>query len=219
MLIATTFTRRVFKNSCCQNKEFYCGYLQSLVPVRSVSRPRCTGRPRALVHAAELDFDHKPRKRTLGREWLHRSNLCAAKKCRILINYHPGRFHVTTQCATGLKLAAFSHENIALHRASHLHRFRPDLTAYARVLPKRERSVGIDCALHVAVDEQLVQEFDRAFDRSSSGEKIAGLRWHERAFGWPWDDRWSGRFICVGCGFGLSSEHVHSVIPPGHREI
>ena len=58
------------------------------------------------------------------------------------------------------------------------------------MLPDRERSGGIDCALHIAVDEQLVQEFDRAFDRNSSGEKSAGLRWHERAVGWPWDDRW-----------------------------
>jgi hypothetical protein len=41
----------------------------------------------------------------------------------------------------------------------------------ARVLLDRERSGGIDCALHVAVDEQLVQEFDRAFNRNSSGEK------------------------------------------------
>ncbi len=94
------------------------------------------------------------------------------------------------QRATRLELAAFSHENIALHRPSHLHRFRPDLTAYARVLPDRERSGGIDCALHVAVDEQLVQEFDRAFDRNSSGKNSARLRWHERAVGWSWNDRW-----------------------------
>jgi hypothetical protein len=83
------------------------------------------------------------------------------------------------QRATRLELAAFSHENIALHRPSQLHRFRPDLTAYARVLPDRERSRGIDCALHLAVDEQLVQEFDRAFDRNSSGKKSGA-----------WDDRW-----------------------------
>jgi hypothetical protein len=94
------------------------------------------------------------------------------------------------QRATRLEFAAFSHENIALHRPSHLHRFRPDLTAYARVLPDRERSGRIDCALHFAVDEQLIQEFDRARDRNSSGEKSAGWRWHERAVGWPWDDRW-----------------------------
>jgi hypothetical protein len=76
------------------------------------------------------------------------------------------------------------------NRPSHLHRFRPDLTAYARVLADRERSGGIDCALHLAVDEQLVQEFNRAFNRNSSGEKSAGWRWHERAAGWPLDDRW-----------------------------
>ena len=64
------------------------------------------------------------------------------------------------QRATRLELAAFSHENIALHRPSHIHRFGPDLTAYARVFPDSERSGGIDCTLHVAVDEQLVQEFD-----------------------------------------------------------
>jgi hypothetical protein len=45
------------------------------------------------------------------------------------------------------------------------------------------------------------------------------LRWHERAAGWPWDDRWFGRLVCVGRGFGLSSEHVHSVIPPGHPKV
>jgi hypothetical protein len=105
-------------------------------------------------------------------------DLCAAKKCRILINQQPGRFDITTQHATRLELAAFSHENIALHRPSHLHRFRPDLSAYARVLPDRERSGGTDCALHLAVDEQLVQEFDRAFDRNSSG-KVPSAREEE----------------------------------------
>jgi hypothetical protein len=124
-----------------------------------------------------------------GRALLRRPDLCAAKKRRILINHQPGRFDVTTQRATRLELAAFSHENITLHRPSHLHRFRPDITAYARVLPDRERSGGIDCALHLAVDEQLVQEFNRAFDRNSLGENSAGLRWHERAVGRFWDDR------------------------------
>jgi hypothetical protein len=144
-----------------------------------------------------------------------RPDLCAAKKGRILINHQPRRFDVTMERATRLELAAFSHENIALHRPSHLHRFRPDLTAYACVLSDRERSGGIDCALHLAVDEQLIEEFDRAFDRNSSGEKSAGLRWHERAVGRRWGDRWFGRFVCGGCGFGLSSEDVHSVIPAG----
>jgi hypothetical protein len=94
------------------------------------------------------------------------------------------------QRATRLEFAAFGHENIALDRPSHLHRFGPDFTAYAPVLLNRERSSGIDCALHLAVDEQLVQEFDRAFDRNSSGEKSAGLRWHGRAVEWSRDDRW-----------------------------
>src|SRR4029453_16389896 len=105
---------------------------------------------------------------------------------------------VTTQRATRLELAAFSHENIALHRPSHLHRFRPDLTAYARVLPKREGSGGIDCALHLPVDEQLVQEFDRAFDRNSLGEKSAGLRWHRRVLDSPGATDGFGRFVCGG---------------------
>ena len=75
--------------------------------------------------------------------------------------------------AIRVELAAFSHENISLHRPSHIHRFRPDLTAYARLLPARKRSSGNDCALHLAIEEQLVQEFDRAFDRNSSG-KMSG---------------------------------------------
>ena len=129
--------------------------------------------------------------RTSGGEGLLRPDLCAAKKCRILINHQLGRFDVTTQRATRLELAAFSHENITLHHPSHLHRFRPDLTAYARVLPDRERSGRIDCALHLAVDEQLVPEFDQAFDRNSSGEKSAGLRCHRRAVGWL-----NGRELC-----------------------
>src|SRR5207248_3667346 len=90
------------------------------------------------------------------------SDLCAATKCHILINHQPVRFDITMQCATRLEFAEFSHENIALHRSSRLHRFRPDVTAYARVLPNPERSGGIDCALHLAVDEHPVQEFDRA---------------------------------------------------------
>ncbi len=91
---------------------------------------------------------------------LPRPDLCVAKERHVLINHQPRRFDITTQRAIRLELAAFSHENIALHRPSHLHRFRPDLTAYVRVLPDRKRSGGNDCALHLAVDEQLVQEFD-----------------------------------------------------------
>src|SRR4029453_6531534 len=53
------------------------------------------------------------------------------------------------------------------------------------------------------------------FDLNSSRETSAGLRWDERAVGWLWVDRWSGRFVCVSRGFGLSSEQLHSVIPPG----
>ena len=54
---------------------------------------------------------------------------------------------------TTFEFAAFSHENIVLNRPSHFHRFRPDLGAYPGVLPDRERSGGIDRALHLAVDE------------------------------------------------------------------
>jgi hypothetical protein len=42
------------------------------------------------------------------------------------------------------------------------------------LLPDRKRSGGNDCALHLAIEEQLVQEFDRAFDRNSSG-KMSGV--------------------------------------------
>src|SRR6184192_4060094 len=158
-------------------------------------------------------------KQTSGRERLSRPDLCVATKCHILINHQPGRFDVTMQCATRLELAAFSHENIALHRPSHIHRFGPDLTAYARVLPDRERSGGIDCALHLAVDEQLVQEFDRAFDRNSSGKKSAGLRWHERAVGWRWDDRWVWLIRLRGFGAPArrnAAKSVHGRIVPNH---
>ena len=85
-------------------------------------------------------------KQTSGRERLSRPDLCVAMKCHILINHQPRRFDVTMQRATRLEFAAFGHENIALHRPSHIHRFRPDLTVYARVLPDRKRSGGIDCA-------------------------------------------------------------------------
>src|SRR5262245_33033718 len=95
-----------------------------------------------------------------SRVWRPLPDLCVAKECHILTNHQPGRFDITTQRAIRLQLAGFSHENIALHCPSHLHRFRPDLTAYERVLPDRERSGGLDCALHLTVDEQLVQEFD-----------------------------------------------------------
>ena len=87
------------------------------------------------------------------RECFPRPDLCAAKKCRIFINHQPRRFDVTAHRATCLELAAFSRENIALHRPSHLQRFRPDLGAYLRVLPDRECSGSIDFALHLAVDE------------------------------------------------------------------
>ena len=112
------------------------------------------------------------------------------------------------QRATRLELAALGYKNIALHRPSHIHRFRPDLTAYARLLPDRKRSGGNDCALHLAIEEQLVQEFDRAFDRDSSGEKSAGWRWHERAAGLPWDDRWLWPIRLRG--FGVPSRRKES---------
>jgi hypothetical protein len=104
------------------------------------------------------------------------------------------------QRTTRLELAAFSDENIALHCPSHLHRFRPDLTAYVRVLPDGEHSGRIDCAFHLAVNDQLVQEFDRAFDGNPSGEKSAGWCWHEHAVGWPWDDRWVWSIRLRGLG-------------------
>jgi hypothetical protein len=94
--------------------------------------------------------------RTSGWERLYRPDLCAAKKRRILINHQPRRFDVTMQRATRLELAALSRENIALHGPSHLHRFRPDLTTYVRVLPDRERSGGIDCALYLAINDKLI---------------------------------------------------------------
>jgi hypothetical protein len=78
--------------------------------------------------------------------------------------------------------------------------------------PISKRSGGNDYALHLAVDEQLVQEFDRAFDRNSSGEKSAGLSWHERAVGWPWDYRWVWP-ICLrefgAPGRGKAGKSVH----------
>src|SRR4030095_12729041 len=119
-----------------------------------------------------------------------------------LINHQPGCFDVATQCATRLKFAALSDENIALHRPSHLHRFRSDLTAYEGVLSKGERPGGIDCAFHLAVDAQFIQEFDQAFDRNASGEKSTGWSWHERAVRWRWDERRFSRFVCTGRGFG-----------------
>jgi hypothetical protein len=81
------------------------------------------------------------------------------------------------------------------------------------VLPDRERSDGIDCAFHLAVDEQLVQEFDRAFDRNSSGEKSAGLRWHECAVGWRWDD------IATDVAKGQAKCHVFRVARDGASEF
>jgi hypothetical protein len=106
---------------------------------------------------------------------LSRPDLCVAKECRVLINDQPGRFDVTAQCAIRLEFAAFSRENIALDRSSHIRRFRPDITAYTRVLPDCQRSGGIDCAVQIAVNGHFVQKFDRAFDRNSSGEQSAGL--------------------------------------------
>jgi hypothetical protein len=164
-----------------------------------VSRSRCQRhRKRESRHHVSGRKTQAP-KQTSGRERLSRPDLCVATKCHILINHQPRRFDVTMQRATRFEFAAFGHENIALHRPSHLHRFGPDFTAYAPVLLDRERSSRIDCALHLAVDEQLVQEFDRAFDRNSLGEKSAGLRWHKRVVGWcPGTMDGSGRFVYGG---------------------
>jgi hypothetical protein len=49
------------------------------------------------------------------------------------------------------------------------YRFRRDLTAYACVFTERERSGGIDSALHLAIDAQFVEKFDQTLDRNSSG--------------------------------------------------
>src|SRR4029453_18515175 len=136
--------------------------------------------------------------RTSGREWLPRPVLCAAKKCRFLVDPQPRRFDVPVQRGTRLELAAFSHKNITLHRPSHLHRLRPDLTAYARVLPDRERSGGIDCALHLAVEEQLVQEFTEPLIETP-WERIAPdcVGMNVRLDG-PGTTGGSGRFVCGG---------------------
>jgi hypothetical protein len=107
------------------------------------------------VSGPRNDFDPKTRERQAGRKFAV-PTFALPNKCRILINHQPGRFDIATQRATRLELAAFSHENIAFNRPSHLHRFRPDFTAYERVLFKCERSGGIDCAFHLAIDAQLV---------------------------------------------------------------
>ena len=102
-----------------------------------------------------------------------------------VVYYAPRKFNVVVQ--------EFVQERRGSARPS-LHRLEAGdseitLRGFQQIVD-RERSGGIDCALHLAVDEQLVQEFNRAFNRNSSGEKSAGLRWHERAVGRSWDDRW-----------------------------
>jgi hypothetical protein len=55
------------------------------------------------------------------------------------------------------------------------------------LLPDRKRPGGNDCAFHLAIEEQLVQEFDRAFDRNSSGKKSG-----TRDDSWVWPIRFRG---------------------------
>jgi hypothetical protein len=83
------------------------------------------------------------------------------------------------------------------------------------VLPDRERSGGIDCALHLAVDEQLVPEFDQAFDPNCLGEMSVGLRCHRRAVGWL-----NGHELCRiirDLGSGIVSEcHTYEARTSNH---
>src|SRR5215813_9601318 len=85
------------------------------------------------------------------------------------------------------------------------------------MLSKRQRSGGIDRAFYFAVDAQLVQEFDHAFDRNSARENSAGWRWHDRAVRLAGNDSWSGLLVRTDCGFSRSG--VNSLIPPSHSEI
>ena len=64
------------------------------------------------------------------------------------------------QRATGLEFAALSRRNIALDRASHLHRFCLDVAANSRVFPDRQVSSRIDSAFDLGVDQQFISKFD-----------------------------------------------------------
>jgi hypothetical protein len=103
----------------------------------------------------------------------------ASQKRRVLIHHKSRRFDVASQGATRLKRATFCRENIALDDSLHRHRFGSDLTADMRVFSDGKSSSRSNLTFHFAVDQQLVEEFNRALDRNSVGQSSA-RSWHDR---------------------------------------
>ena len=84
------------------------------------------------------------------------------------------------QRATGLEFAALSRRNIALDRASYLHRFRLDIAANSRVFPDRQVSSRIDSAFDLGV-EPVFPEKDQAIN---DAENRASFRSGETRLAW-----------------------------------
>ena len=110
-----------------------------------------------------------------------------ADKGRAFFDDETRRLQVALQRATGLQLAAFRHRDVALHLAVNRDRFRLDLTIDVGVFADGENAVGIDLALNLSVDEELLLEFDGAFDLDVARENVFARMFSHIFF---WIDCW-----------------------------
>lgn len=97
-----------------------------------------------------------------------RRDFGAAKEGGVFVDHQAGRFYVALQRAAGLKFATFRREDVAFDCSADLDRFGPDFAFDCRMLADRQRPRGINRALYLAIDDELIPKFDRAFDRNSS---------------------------------------------------
>ena len=85
-----------------------------------------------------------------------------------LVHDETGRFDVAVHRATSPQFATLAGQDVALDGAVNHDGLRFDLAFNLGMLADGEASVGIDRALHFAVDMQFFLKFDRTLDRDSA---------------------------------------------------
>src|SRR5256885_1682377 len=118
-----------------------------------------------------------------------------ADESRAFLDDETRCLQVALQRATRLQLAAFRHGDVTLHFAVNRDRLRLDLAVDVGVFADRQNAVGINLALNFSVNEELLLEFDRAFDFDVARENVFARMFSHIFF---WIDCWCCPWFFVG---------------------
>src|SRR5262249_26792537 len=111
---------------------------------------------------------------TAGRRFHAHSggNLRLTDKRRALFDDQARRFQIALERAFRFQFATFAHRDVALNFSEHGNRFGFDFATDVGVFTDGEHAFGVDFSFHLAVDQQLFLELDRAFDFDVAREHV-----------------------------------------------